>query len=370
MFRKLPLLLTGVLCFSFSAYPQTDPFTGIIERAEALFKQAKGTLDAAITAFEADSAAAARIADGTAETEHATHIPPVHPVHPEPVHAPVAVAEAVPVDSAAVDTAAAEPPAPAPAEPPAVTPPEPVKKAEKPPVPPKPPKLYPIAKPDIEMVFVKGGKFKMGCPDESSECTADERPRHEVKINNFLIGKYPVTQKQWGSVMGVSPAHFDGDDLPVESVSWNEVQEFIRRLNVMTGKKFRLPTEAEWEYAAQGGAESKGAKFAGHQFLDDIAWYEYNSNGTVQPVGKKKPNEIGLHDVAGNVWEWVGDRYDRTYYKEAPLSNPQGPKYGGERVYRGGAFSSDEKHCRMSLRNFNKPEYRAITLGFRLACAP
>ena len=339
MFRKLSLILAGALCFSFSASPQDSSFAERIERAEALFRQVKSTLEAAAAAFEADSAGVE---------------PAAEPVRAEP-RPPAETVKAA--DTAALDAVAAKPT-------------EPAKKAEKPPAPPKPHKIYPIAKPDIEMVFVKGGKFKMGCPDESSDCTADERPRHEVKINNFLIGKYPVTQKQWGSVMGICPAHFDGDDLPVESVSWDEVQEFIKRLNVMTGKKYRLPTEAEWEYAAQGGTESYGVKFAGQAFLDDIAWYEYNSNGTVQPVGKKKPNEIGLHDIVGNVWEWVGDWYSRTYYKEAPLNNPKGPKYGSERVFRGGAFNSDEKYCRLSLRNYNRPDYRTITLGFRLACTP
>jgi formylglycine-generating enzyme required for sulfatase activity len=354
MFRKESLLIAVALCFSFSTTLKADSFTEMLERAGALFKSAKETLEAVNAAFEADSAA--RAAGDSAISVAA-------PAPVEPVAADTAVAAALLDDSASVDAVAVEPPA-------ATPPPEPVKKAEKPPAPPKPPKIYPIVKPEIEMVFVKGGKFKMGCPDETVECTADERPRHEVSVKDFLIGKYPVTQKQWGSVMGVSPAHFDGDDLPVEQVSWNEIQEFIKRLNVMTGKKYRLPTEAEWEYAAQGGAGGKGGKFFGHRFLDDIAWYEYNSNGRVQPVGKKMPNELGLHDIMGNVWEWVGDWYSRTYYKEAPLSNPKGPKYGSEKIYRGGGFNSDERHCRVSLRNYNKPDYRTITLGFRLACAP
>jgi len=135
----------------------------------------------------------------------------------------------------------------------------------------------------------------------------------------------------------------------------------------MTGKKYRLPTEAEWEYAALGGLAASGEKFSGQQFLDDIAWYDYNSRGRTHPVGSKHPNELGIHDMAGNVWEWVGDWYDRTYYRDAPLKNPKGPRYGDERVYRGGSFESAERYCRVSLRNYAKPGYRTIYLGFRLA---
>jgi len=222
--------------------------------------------------------------------------------------------------------------------------------------------------PEIEMVFVKGGKFRMGCnANEEKNCMNDERPIHEIKIGNYSIGKYPVTQKQWGSVMGIVPAHFDGDDLPVEQVSWDEAQEFIKRLNAMTGRKYRLPTEAEWEYAAQGGANAKGQRFSGYRFLDDIAWYEYNSNGRTQRVGAKQPNELGVYDMVGNVWEWVNDWYDKNYYKESLVSNPYGPKRGSERVYRGGGFDSYEQHCRVSLRNYNRPGYRTINLGLRLA---
>jgi formylglycine-generating enzyme required for sulfatase activity len=188
-----------------------------------------------------------------------------------------------------------------------------------------------------------------------------------VKIKDYYIGKYPVTQKQWWSVMGVNPAHMEGENLPVEQVSWEDVQEFIKRLNVLTGKKYRLPTEAEWEYAARGGARSLGHKFSGHSYLHDVAWYNYNSNGSPQVVGTKEPNELGVHDMLGNVWEWVGDWYDRYYYKESALKNPSGPKYGGERVSRGCSFNSDEPICRMSLRNYHKPTSRTIYLGFRLA---
>ncbi len=216
------------------------------------------------------------------------------------------------------------------------------------------------------MVLVRGGKFKMGCVDEQDNCASDERPRHEVQLKDYYIGKYPVTQKQWWSVMGVNPAYREGENLPVEQVSWDEVQEFIKRLNVLTGKKYRLPTEAEWEYAARGGARGLGKKFSGHDYLYDVAWYDYNSFGLTQPVGTKEPNELGIYDMIGNVWEWVGDWYDRFYYRDSPLKNPVGPKYGTERVSRGCSFNSQEGHCRESLRNYNKPGARTIYLGFRL----
>jgi formylglycine-generating enzyme required for sulfatase activity len=240
-----------------------------------------------------------------------------------------------------------------------------------PPVPSPPPAAVPAVAPGIDMVFIQGGRIRRGCPNlDGSGCLADERPRHEVRLRNFMIGRYPVTQRQWASVMGSTPSHFQGDTLPVEQVSWNEVQEFIRRLNAMTGKRYRLPTEAEWEYAALGGTLASGQEFSGHRFLDDVAWYDYNSGGRTWQAGRKEPNELGIHDMLGNVWEWVSDRYDRYYYRNSPISNPKGPKHGNERVYRGCAFNSAENICRISLRNFAAPDYRMVNLGFRLARSP
>jgi len=236
--------------------------------------------------------------------------------------------------------------------------------------PPPPPKVYPIVVPYIDMVLVKGGKIRRGCrSSDDNICLAEERPRHEIKLKNFKISRYPITQMQWGSVMGVSPAHFRGDSLPVEQVSWNDVQEFIKRLNAMTGKKYRLPTEAEWEYAALGGVKASDQNFSGHKFLDDVAWYKYNSGGRTQPVGQKEPNELGIYDMRGNVWEWVNDWYDNNYYRNSPFANPKGPKHGRERIYRGGAFNSEEINCRISQRNSAKPDYKLINIGFRLVHA-
>jgi formylglycine-generating enzyme required for sulfatase activity len=408
MFRKNVLLLSGILCVSFSAGLTADSYTELLESARATRKSASALVDsvnarldardAALTAkaVAVDSVAAHTAAAKAAVKHHvaadtaATKVTVKHPVAVDTTVAKVAVKDSVAVDtiaakvavtdSSAVDTAAVEPARKA--ETPVPAPPKiytdsaafdsaaaaPVRKAEKPV--PAPPRIHPVGKPEIEMVLVKGGKFNMGCPGNDGGCISDERPRHEVKLGDFYIGKYPVTQKQWALVMGINPSHFEGDDwavLPVEQVSWNEIQEFIKRLNVATGKKYRLPTEAEWEYAARGGASGKGEKFSGHQFLDDVAWYDYNSYGRTQPVGTKQPNEIGLHDMIGNVWEWVGDWYDKNYYRESQIGNPKGPRRGTVRVYRGCSFNSAEGHCRSSVRNFNKPDHREIYVGFRLA---
>jgi formylglycine-generating enzyme required for sulfatase activity len=332
---KRNFLLVGVFCVSLSAGVFADSYTETMESAVAALKAARALL----TAVETGEAAADSAIFGAAAGKAAEV---------------AAVKRASAADSVATGAAA-----------------QPVKKVEKAPPPqPKPPRVHPIGKPDIDMVFVNGGKFKMGCRGDDAGCISDERPIHEVKVGDYYIGKYPVTQKQWASVMGINPSHFDGDgweNLPVEQVSWDEIQEFIRRLNVMTGKKYRLPTEAEWEYAVRGGTKGKGEKFFGHKFLDDVAWYDYNSFGRTQTVGGKKPNELGLHDMTGNVWEWVSDWYDKNYYKDGPLNGPKGPRNGTERVYRGGSFNAGEQHCRVTLRNCAKPGYKAIYLGFRLA---
>jgi formylglycine-generating enzyme required for sulfatase activity len=334
--RKSRFLLVGVFCVSLAAGSLADSYTEVMEAAAALLESAKAALNTAIADCE--------VREGAVKA--------VHPVVVDTVTAKAVVVDsAAAVKAVAVDSAAVKPA---------------VKPAAKPAVVVRPPKVYPIVKPEIEMVLVKGGKFKMGCVDDQESCVNDERPRHEVQLKDYYIGKYQVTQKQWWSVMGVNPSFREGENLPVEQVSWDDVQEFIKRLNVLTGKKYRLPTEAEWEYAARGGARGSGKKFSGNAYLYDVAWYGYNSFGLTQPVGAKEPNELGIYDMLGNVWEWVGDWYDRFYYRDSPLKNPVGPKYGTERVSRGCSFNSDEGHCRESLRNYNKPGSRTIYLGFRL----
>jgi hypothetical protein len=218
----------------------------------------------------------------------------------------------------------------------------------------------------IPMVSVSGDKFYMGCTSEhGGDCYNKERPAHVVIVGDFLIGKYPVTQKQWERVMENNPSEFKGNDLPVESVSWNDAREFIKKLNAASNKRYRLPTEAEWEYAARGGVKSEGQKYAGGGSVDEVAWYDENSGETTHPVGTKRPNELGIYDMSGNVWEWVADRYGE--YSATEKTNPTGPASGSTRVNRGGAWDGDARYCRTANRSDNTPESLYNSLGFRLA---
>jgi len=218
------------------------------------------------------------------------------------------------------------------------------------------------------MVFVAGGTFTMGCTD-GEECFEWELPTHQVTLtNDYYIGKYPVTQAQWKAVMGDNPSYFaDCDDCPVEMVSWEDVQEFITKLNGMTGKNYRLSTEAEWEYAARGGNQSKGYKYSGSDDIDTVAWYWENSERKTHSVGTKKLNELGIYDMTGNVWEWCHDWFAE--YTEDPQTNPQGPAAGSSRVFRGGGWYNDADAARVSYRSSNDPNYRDGIIGFRLACS-
>jgi len=223
------------------------------------------------------------------------------------------------------------------------------------------------AEPDL--VYVKGGTFWMGCSDEQGrDCYDDERPLHGVTLSDFYIGKYEVTQKQWQLIMGNNPSNFKGDNLPVVDVSWNDVQEFILRLNKATGKQYRLPTEAEWEYACRGGVQSANYKYSGSNNPNDVAWYNDNSLGIMHPVGTKLPNELGIYDMSGNVWEWCQDRYDA--YSSSPQFNPMGASSGSNRVNRGGSFGGIERFVRVSSRSGATPvDSSFYILGFRLACS-
>lgn len=217
-----------------------------------------------------------------------------------------------------------------------------------------------------EMVFVQGGKFKMGnnCGQEN------EKPEHDVIVSDFYIGKYEVTQAQWKSIMGDTPSFAKGDNLPVEKVSWNDCQKFIKRLNDKTKKKYRLLTEAEWEYAAHGGNKSRGYKFSGSDSLDLVAWFVGNSGNETSVVGMKKPNELGIHDMNGNVSEWCKDIYGDKYYLESSVVNPSGMQDGSNRVCRGGNYLSSSEDCRLSIRVNQLIGFRALHYGLRLAMTP
>jgi formylglycine-generating enzyme required for sulfatase activity len=220
----------------------------------------------------------------------------------------------------------------------------------------------------IEMVAVEGGTFTMGCTaEQGSDCFDYEKPSHSVTVSSFCIGKYEVTQAQWVSVMGSNPSYFKGDDLPVEQVSWDDVQAFITKLNTQTGKQYRLPTEAEWEYAARGGAQSKGYKYSGSSDVGAVAWYSSNSGSATHAVGGKQENELGIHDMSGNVWEWCSDWYGE--YSSSPLTDPTGPTSGSYRVGRGGHWNNAAAYCRVAYRDYISPSNRSSYFGFRLACS-
>ena len=221
--------------------------------------------------------------------------------------------------------------------------------------------------PEIEMVLVEGGTFTMGAtPEQGSDACDNEKPAHKVTLDSFYIGKFPVTQRLWKAVMGSNPSDFKGDNLPVENVSWDDVQTFLRKLNAATGKTYRLPTEAEWEYAARGGNKSQGYKYVGSNDLDLVAWYySGNSDGTTHKVGTRFPNELGIYDMSGNVWEWCQDWYGS--YSSSPQTNPKGPNSGSYRVRRGGSWFNYARDCRVSYRYSYSPVLRDYYLGFRLA---
>ena len=215
------------------------------------------------------------------------------------------------------------------------------------------------------MVYVEGGTFTMGATSEQKKPDDDEKPTHRVSLSSFYIGKYEVTQALWKAVMGSNPSHWKGDNLPVENVSWNDCQTFLRKLNAMTGQNFRLPTEAEWEFSARGGNWSRGYQYSGSNVLSDVAWYYDNSGSKTHNVGTKAPNELGIYDMSGNVWEWCQD-WKGSYIGSAQ-TNPKGPSSGSYRVDRGGSWFNFAWSCRVACRYCHTPDYRYFDLGFRLA---
>jgi formylglycine-generating enzyme required for sulfatase activity len=222
-----------------------------------------------------------------------------------------------------------------------------------------------LPSPEIEMIFVEGGTFMMGSPEGVG--IIDERPQHQVTLSSFNIGKYEVTQSQWEVVMGSNPSTLKtGDNYPVESVSWYDVEEFIVKLNALTGKNYRLPTEAEWEYAARGGNKSNNYIYSGSDNSDDVAWHWNNSDGTYHQVGTKLPNELGIYDMSGNVYEWCYD-WAGSYTTEAQTDPTGYPAVRPWRIFRGGTWHYAPASCRVAYRGFTSPDERQDGLGFRLA---
>ena len=218
----------------------------------------------------------------------------------------------------------------------------------------------------IEMVKVEGGTFMMGATSEMKNPNSNEKPVHQVTLtNDYYMGKYEVTQALWQAVMGSNPSEYKGDNLPVETVSWNDCQKFISKLNSLTGRMFRLPTEAEWEYAARGGKESRGYQYSGSSNISDVAWYDENSGSKTHPVGTKQANELGIYDMTGNVWEWCQDWYGS--FSSSSQANPTGADSGSSRVFRGGSWYGNARYCRLSFRDCTPPDCRGYNLGLRLA---
>jgi formylglycine-generating enzyme required for sulfatase activity len=227
-----------------------------------------------------------------------------------------------------------------------------------------------------EMVEVEGGTFVMGCLQEEEGCEDDESPPHDVTVSSFYISKYEITQAQWDLIMetniqqqrdkvgsGVS-LYGEGDNYPVYYVSWTEAQEFLLRLNHATGKHYRLPTEAEWEYAARGGKHSNDFKYSGSNNIYDVAWFSYNSHGQNHPVGTRKANELGIHDMSGNVWEWCLDW--SADYPSSPQRDPMGASSGIYRIFRGGGWANAAVACRVTNRINSSPDSRYFSVGFRV----
>ena len=220
----------------------------------------------------------------------------------------------------------------------------------------------------FKMIRVEHGSFMMGATPEMEAPNDDEKPAHEVTISkDYYMGETQVTQELWQAVMGNNPSNFKGEKNPVVYVSWNDCQEFIKKLNALTGKRFRLPTEAEWEFAARGGNRSHHTQYSGSDDVDSIAWYAHNSGDRTHPVAQKKPNELGLYDMSGNVWEWCNDWYDKYYYAISPSVDPQGPLSGSYRVLRGGCLGNSRYYCRSSKRSRHDPDFRGNLSGVRLS---
>lgn len=218
----------------------------------------------------------------------------------------------------------------------------------------------------LEMVFVEGGTFTMGSDDGKK----DARPAHEVTLSDFLIGKFEVTQAQWTAIMGHNPSQFACMKCPVNDMSWEQLQDFLQKLSEKTGRKFRLPTEAEWEYAAQGGKKTRGFLYSGSNELAEVGWLKFNGNDQQHEVGLLKPNELGLYDMNGNAWELCEDWYDPKFYARSEAMNPVNTNPAKYRVSRGASWMSPAHYCFRWARNNDHPHHRRGNGGFRLVMEP
>ena len=221
----------------------------------------------------------------------------------------------------------------------------------------------------LEMVYIRGGTFQMGSPESEQPRGNDEGPVHPVELDGFWMGKFEVTQEQYQQITGKNPSHFKDAKNPVEQVSWNDAKAFCDTLSQKTGQAFRLPTEAEWEYACRAGSQTAYSFGDSESQLGDYAWYDRNSGRRTHPVGGKRPNAWGLYDMHGNVYEWCGDWYDSDYYKNSPRKNPTGPSSGSSRVNRGGSWISSPWGCRSAFRYRGTPGITFNYLGFRVAAS-
>lgn len=224
--------------------------------------------------------------------------------------------------------------------------------------------------PHHEMILVEGGIFLMG---DDNGTTNDASPAHPVQLDSYMIGKYPVTQALWKEMMGEehNPSFFKGDNRPVENISPENIRTFLERCKEKTDQVYRFPTEAEWEYAALGGNRSQGFLYAGSDKLKEVGWNDENSYGETKPVGLKAPNELGLYDMSGNVWEWCRDWYNPSYYAECKAQgtvlNPKGPSNGVFLIIRGGCWYNLARVCEVKFRDNEHSSFRSSYIGFRLA---
>ncbi len=226
--------------------------------------------------------------------------------------------------------------------------------------------VFTIGDVEFTMLAVDGGTFMMGATSElGSDSFGDEKPSHSVTLSPYYIGQTVVTQALWEAVMGSNPSYSKGSNKPVESVSWDDCQEFLRKLSSLTGQRFKLPTEAQWEYAARGGRKSCDYKYSGNNYPKDVAWYDENSGHATHNVATKQANELGVYDMSGNVWELCRDWYGA--YSSSSQTDPTGPSSGSFRVYRGGSWDNSAGYVRVSSRFGNAPDFRSRSLGLRLA---